>query len=61
MNSITIVSTATKSIPKPEPLPEIVETPRQAFLAGWWGGICCGIVLGTGATVFFLQAIGRLQ
>lgn len=61
MNSITIVSTSTRRVPAPDPLPEIVETPRQAFLAGWWGGICCGSMIGACLMYVLLSVIGRLQ
>ena len=33
---------------------------RQAFLAGWWGGILVGMVLGAGLVVLALHAFGRL-
>lgn len=60
MNALHITFTRTARMPAPEPLPEITETPRQAFLAGWWGGILVGMVLGAGVMVLVLHALGRL-
>lgn len=60
MNFLTITFTRIKRMAQPEPLPQITETPREAFLAGWWGGICIGCVIGGGLVVFLLQGLGRL-
>lgn len=60
MSWLTVSFTRSPRLPAPEPLPEITETPRQAFLAGWWGGICVGSVIGAGLIVMALSAIGRL-
>lgn len=60
MNMITIAHTRTPRLPAPEALPEINETPRSAFLAGWWGGIFTGAVIGAGAIVVLLDQFGRL-
>ena len=59
--NLTIALTRARRMPKPEPLPEITETPRQAFLAGWWGGICCGCVIGAVVGVMLFRAIGGLS
>jgi hypothetical protein len=59
MNHITIIKTSFKKLADPEPLPEITESPRQAFLAGWWGGICTGCVIGACGLVALLSAFGR--
>lgn len=60
MSWLTISFTRAPRLSAPEPLPEITETPRQAFLAGWWGGILVGMVLGAGLVVLALHAFGRL-
>ena len=61
MNMLTIAFTSAKRMPDPAPLPEIVETPRQAFLAGWWGGIGIGVVLGACCMFALLSVLGRVQ
>lgn len=58
--NLPIALTRARRMPKPEPLPEITETPRQAFLAGWWGGICCGCMVGAGGAVLLMKSIGKL-
>lgn len=60
MSWLTICITRSRRLPEPQPLPEITETPRDAFLAGWWGGICTGCVIGAGLLVMWLSAAGRL-
>lgn len=61
MNLLTITFTSLKRIPQPEPLPDIIETPRQAFLAGWWGGICMGTICGASLIYILLDQIGRIK
>lgn len=61
MNMLTIAFTSAKRMPSPDPLPEIVETPRQAFLAGWWGGIGVGLITGACCMYLLLVLIGRAQ
>ncbi|MCK9515642.1 MAG: hypothetical protein WCZ20_01290 [Hydrogenophaga sp.] len=60
MSWLTVSFTRAPRMPAPEPLPEIMEAPRDAFLAGWWGGICTGCVIGGGLVVMWLSATGRL-
>jgi hypothetical protein len=59
--NITVAVTRAQRIDPPAPLPDVVETPRQAFLAGWWGGICCGALIGACAMYVLLSSIGRLS
>lgn len=61
MNMLTIAHTRTPRLPAPEALPEINETPRSAFLAGWWGGIFTGAICGAGFIVVLLDQLGRLK
>ena len=60
MIQLNLTTTRTRALPPPEPLPAIVDTPANAFLAGWWGGICVGAVIGCGLMYLLLHAIGRL-
>lgn len=60
MIQLNLTTTRARALPPPQPLPEITEPPRSAFLAGWWGGICCGCVIGMGLMLLFLQATGRV-
>lgn len=61
MNFLTIAFTSARRLPEPEPLPEIVETPRAAFLAGWWGGIMTGAICGAVVMLVLLDQLGRLK
>ena len=61
MTFLTIHMTRLSRLSQPEPLPEITETPRQAFFAGWWGGICIGSVIGSCLMYALLTAIGRIN
>lgn len=61
MNQLLITLTRTHRLPDPEPLPEIMEPPRQAWLAGLVCGGCLGGVICTALTVLFLEAVGRLS
>ncbi|MFN3494542.1 MAG: hypothetical protein ACK40L_08555 [Hydrogenophaga sp.] len=60
MLQLNLTTTRTRSLPPPQPLPEVTEPPRSAFLAGWWGGICCGSVIGMGSMLLLLKALGRV-
>lgn len=61
MNMLTIAFTRATRVPQPDPLPDITETPRQAFLAGWWGGICLGTIIGASLIYILLDTIGRIK
>lgn len=60
MIQLNLTTTRTRPLPAPEPLPAIVDTPANAFLAGWWGGICVGGLIGACCMYLLLHAIGRL-
>lgn len=60
MIHINLTTTRFPRLAEPEPLPEVTEEARSAFLSGWWGGICVGIVIGMGLMVMLLQAMGRV-
>jgi len=57
---LNLTTTRTRPLPAPEPLPAIVDTPANAFLCGWWNGICVGALIGAGAMYLLLHLIGRL-
>lgn len=58
---LTIHMTRANRVPAPAPLPDITETPRSAFLAGWWGGIMAGSIIGASLMYLLLDQIGRLK
>lgn len=60
MNMLTIAFTRARRMREPEPLPDITETPREAFLAGWWGGICIGLVTGLSVGIVIAKYVWRL-
>jgi len=61
MNFLTIALTRINKLPPPEPLPDAMEPPRAAWLAGLGYGFCLGGGICTALTVLFLEFIGRLQ
>jgi hypothetical protein len=61
MNMLTIAWTRIKKLPPPEPMPDAMEPPREAFLAGAIGGFCVGGLVGVLGTTALFQIIGRLQ
>lgn len=61
MRFLTIAWTSFNKLPDPEPLPDAMEPPRSAWLAGLGYGFALGGTICTVLVVFFLQAIGRLQ
>jgi hypothetical protein len=61
MNMLTIAWTRVNKLPPPEPLPDAMEPPREAWLAGLLNGFCLGGGIFTCLTVVFLEAIGRLK
>lgn len=58
MIHINLTATRYPRLADPEPLPEATEDARSAFLCGWWNGICMGTVIGFGAAVMLLKALG---
>ena len=60
MNMLTIAFTRIRRMPDPEPLPEITETPAQAFTAGWWGGIAIGLVIGLAAGIVIVKYVWKM-
>lgn len=60
MNQILITRTTSRPLPPPEPLPEIVEPPREAWLAGLANGFFIGAVVGCTSMYLLLWAIGRV-
>ena len=60
MNQILITRTTSRPLPPPEPLPEIVEPPRAAWLAGLANGCALGGTIGATSMYLFLLAIGRV-
>lgn len=58
MLHINLTTTRFHRLAEPEPLPEVTEEARSAFLSGWWGGICVGAVIGMGAGVMLLKSLG---
>lgn len=60
MIQLNLTTTRTQRLDPPEPLPTIVDTPANAFLAGWWNGICVGALIGACCMYVLLHVIGRL-
>lgn len=58
MIHINLTATRYPRLEAPEPLPEVTEEARSAFLCGWWGGISVGTVIGMGVMLMLLQALG---
>lgn len=52
----TLAAPGRNRLAAPQPLPEITEPPRAAWLAGWWSGIGVGLVLGIAAAVIVARA-----
>jgi hypothetical protein len=60
MIQINLHTTRTQRLAPPEPLPEIIDEARDAFMGGWVNGIAVGACLGAIGMYFLLVAIGRV-
>lgn len=45
----------------PKKIYNVCDEARRAFLEGWWAGNSTGFVIGAGALVMILKAIGKLH
>jgi len=60
MNQILITRTTARQLPPPTPLPEAMEEPRSAWLAGLANGIAMGATIGAAGMYLLLALIGRV-
>jgi hypothetical protein len=61
MNQILITRTTSRQLPPPEALPDAMEPPREAWLAGLANGMALGATIGAASMYLLLDLIGRVQ
>lgn len=60
MNQLLLTITRSKRLEPPQPLPDAMEPPREAWLAGLANGFFLGAAIGAAGMYLLLAAIGRL-